>query len=92
MEEQQSFADFSQAAGEFYDSLTDAISVLELWEQLAYIADSGEIDGEFIREYIGDDGPAKVVMGPPFIIVFDNVLSGRLLVIHIQRPSFLRPR
>ena len=90
MEEQQSFADFGQTAGEFCDSLTDAISVLELWEQLAYIADSGEIDGELIREYIGDDGPAKVVMGPPFVIVFDNTLSGRLLVFHIQRSSFRR--
>lgn len=88
MEEQQTFAEFSQIAREFYDSLTDVISVLELWEQLAYIADSGGIDGELIREYIGDDGPAKVVMGPPFIIIFDNTLSGRLLVFHIQRSSF----
>lgn len=88
MEEQQSFADFSQTAREFYDSLTDVISVVELWEQLTYIADSGEIDGELIREYIGDDGPAKVITGPPFIIVFDNTLSHPLLVFHIQRSSF----
>ena len=59
---------------------------------MAYIADSGEIDGDLIREYIGDGGPAKVVMGPPFIIVFDNTLSGRLLIFYIQRPSFLRLR
>ena len=91
LEEQQSFADFSQAAREFYDSLTDIVSVLELWERLAYIADSSEIDGELIREYVTDDGPAKVIMGPPFIIVFDNTLSGRLWVLYIQRASFLRP-
>ena len=92
MEEQQSFADFSQIAREFYDSLVDVVSVVELWEQLAYIADSGEIDGELIREYISDDGPVKVIMGPPFVIVFDNTLSGRLPVFYIQRSSFLRPR
>ena len=34
----------------------------------------------------------KVILGPPFIIVFDNTLSGRMAVYHIQRPSFRRPR
>ena len=49
MEEQQGFAEFSQVAREFYDSLTDVVSVVELWEQLDYIADYNEIDGELIR-------------------------------------------
>ena len=92
LEEQQSFADFSQAAGTFYESLTDVASVLELWGQLAYVADSGEIDGELVREYIGDDGPVKVIMGPSFIIVFDNEPDETLVIHHIQRTSFLRPR
>ena len=90
MQEQQSFVDFSQAAREFYDSLTDIVSVVSLWEQLAHIADSGEIDDELIREYITDEGSVKVIMGPSFIIVFDNTLSGRLPVFYIQRASFLR--
>ena len=92
LEEQRGFADFVQSARRFYESLTDVFGVVELWEQLAYIADYGEIDGELIREYISDDGPMKVIMGPPFIIVFDNTLSGRMAVYHIQRPSFRRPR
>lgn len=90
MEEQQSFAEFSQAAREYYDSLTDVVSVVELWGQLDYIADNNEIDGELIREYFAEDGPMKVIMGPPFIIVFDNTLSDRLLVFYIQHPSYLR--
>ena len=92
LEEQQSFANFEDAAREFYDSLADMVSVMELWEQLAYIADSGEIDGETVREYISDIGPMKVVTGPYFIIVFDDNPDGMLDVYHIQRPSFLRPR
>ena len=92
LEEQRGFADFVQPARRFYESLTDVGGVVELWEQLAYIADYGEIDGELIREYISDGGPMKVIMGPPVIIVFDNSLSSRMAVYHIQRPSFRRPR
>ena len=46
LEEQRSFAEFSDTAREFYESLTDVVSVVGLWEQLAYIADYGEIDHE----------------------------------------------
>lgn len=91
MEEQRSFAELSQAAREFYDSLTDIASVLRFWEQLAYVADFGEVDGDLIREYAAVDRPLKVIMGPPFIIVFDNYADGRLMVFHIQWASFRRP-
>ena len=91
-EEQRSFAEFSDPAREFYESLTDVVSVVGLWEQLAYIADYGEIDHEMITEYISDDGFGKVIMGPLFYIIFDNAPHGRMAVYHIQRSSFRRPR
>ena len=90
LEEQRGFVEFDQSAGEFYESLTDVVGVVDLWEQLAYLADFNEIDGDLVTEYISDDGPVKLSMGPPFIIVFDHTLSGRMLVFRIQRPSFRR--
>ena len=90
LEEQRSFVEIVHSAREFYESLTDVVGVVDLWEQLAYLADFNEIDGDLVAEYIADDGLVKVSMGPPFIIVFDHTLSGRMLVFHIQRPSFRR--
>ena len=92
MEEQQSFVDFEDESGEFYDSLTSVADVLGFWEQVAYLDDYGEIDGRLIREYASHRGPMKVVMGPYFVIVFDNDPDGTLIIYHIQRASYLRPR
>ena len=92
MAEQQSFARFAEEPGEFYDSLTSVADVVRFWEQIYYIADFGDIDGELIREADTEIGPAKLIAGPHFLIVFDNDTDGSVLIFHIQRPSFLRPR
>ena len=92
MEEQQSFVDFEDATRDFYESLTSVDDVLNFWEQIAYIGNSGEVDGRTIREYISHRGPMKAVMGLYFIIAFDNDPNGTLVVYHIQRSSFLRSR
>ena len=92
MAEQQSFARFAEESGEFYDSLTSVPDVVGFWEQVSYIADSGDVDGVLIRAADTEIGPAKLIAGPHFLIVFDNDTDGSVLIYHIQRPSFLRPR
>ena len=92
MEEQQSFVDFEENSGEFYDSLVSVTDVLAFWEQMAYIGESGEIDGQIIREYPFHSSPMKVIMRPYFIIGFDDNPDGTLVIYRIQRPSFLPPR
>ena len=92
MEEQQSFVDFEEDSGEFYDSLISVADVLAFWEQATYVAEFGEIDGRLIREYPATSGPMKVIMGPYFVIVFENAPGGTLVIYRIQRSSFLRPR
>ena len=92
MEERQSFVDFEDDSGEFYESLTSVADVLAFWDQAAYIDSFAEIDGQLIREYISQRGPMKVIMGPHFIIVFDNEPDETLVIYYIQRTSFLRPR
>ena len=92
MAEQQSFAIFAEESKEFYDSLISVPDVVGFWEQVSYIADSGDVDGDLIRESDTEIGPAKLIAGPRFLIIFDNDADGSVLIYHIQSPSFLRPR
>ena len=89
---QQSFAIFAEESREFYDSLTSVPDVVGFWEQVSYIADFGDIGGDLIREADTEIGPAKLIVGPRFLIIFDNDADGSVLIYHIRRPSFLRPR
>ena len=90
MPENEGVFDFSDEAQEFYDSLTSVDDITNIWEQLAYIADYGEADAEVILDDASGQFPAKLIYGPPFVIVFDNTVGGQVVVFTIRRPLLRR--
>ena len=88
MEEQEGFVEFVGDAAIFYNNIDDADNLTGLWEQLVFIAGSGEVDYERIFEFPTEEGSVKIIYGPPFTIVFDHRPQGRLIVYTIRRPSF----
>lgn len=88
MREGEGFVRFEGDANDFYQRINSPDEVVGLWEQLSYIADNNQVDNERIWEMLTEDDLRKVVYGPPFTIVFKNLLGGRLVVYTIRRPSF----
>jgi len=62
--------------------------VAPLLEQLLVIADHNQVDSETVFELASEDVLFKIVYGPPFTIVFKNLLNGKLVVYTIRRPAF----
>ena len=88
MEERESFVRFVGDADTFYQriSATDELSLL--WEQLLHIASNNRVDDEIIFDFPIEDRLLKIIYGPPFTIVFDNLTNGTLTVYVIRRPAF----
>ncbi len=53
-----------------------------------YIANNPPVDDEIIFDLSVMDELVKVIYGPPFTIVFRNLLNGDLAVYTIRRPAF----
>ena len=88
MEESESFVRFRPEARRFYRALDNPQEVLELWEQLLFLADASDADFETIFEIPYGDEIFKVVYGPPFTIIFQNGPGNILIVRLIRRPAF----
>jgi len=88
LEERETFFRFVGDALEFYDRLNDPGEVEALLGQLLLIADNNQVDFETVFELATEDDLFKIVYGPPFTVVFKNLLGGRLVVYSILRPSF----
>lgn len=88
MEEQEVFFQFVGDAEEFYNRLNDPSELMALSGQLLYIADNNEVDDETVRDYPIEDDLLKITFGPPFTLVFKNLLNGNLVIYVIRRPSF----
>ena len=87
MAEQESFVRFEGEAAAFYQSLVAIGEVVELWEQLLYIADEHQVDDEIILEFPLPDELLKIMYGSPFTILFENLLSGKLIVYSLRYTS-----
>ena len=88
MAREQSFVRFIGDANDFYQSINDPQSVVGLWEQLTYIADNPEVDDEVTFEFPTEDDLYKILYGPPYTLLFKNLLDGTLAVYSILHPSF----
>ena len=88
MEERESFVKFLGDAEVFYQRVSDVADVAGLWEQFLHISYNNQVDDEFIFDFPVEDILLKIVYGPPFTIVFENRLSGELLVYAIHHPAF----
>ena len=88
MRESETFFRFVGDALEFYDRLNDLGRVAPLLEQLLVIADHNQVDSETVFELASEEDLFKIVYGPPFTIVFKNLLNGKLVVYTIRRPAF----
>lgn len=90
MLENESAFDFVNEAREFYDSLSSVDDIVGLWGQLAYIAGYGEADIELAFDDVPGHPGAKAILGPPFVIIFDNTLEGEIILLAIRRPRLRR--
>ena len=88
MEEQESFVSFLGEADAFYQRIGNMDDVTGLWEQFFHLSYDNLVDDEYIFGFPLEDRLLKIVYGPPFTIVFDNLLNGDLLVYVIRRPAF----
>lgn len=88
MEDRETFFRFVGDALELYDRLNDPGEVEALLGQLLHIADNNQVDFETVFELATEGDLFKIVYGPPFTIVFKNLLGGRLVIYTIRRPSF----
>ena len=88
MQDSGIFFRFVGDAQEFYNRLNDLARLAPLLEQLLYIADHNQVDFETVFELPTEDDLLKIVYGPPFTIVFKNLLNGQLVVYTIRRPAF----
>ncbi len=75
-------------AQEFYNRLNDLGRLAPLLEQLLYVAAHNQVDSETVFELASEEDLFKIVYGPPFTIVFKNLLNGKLVVYTIRRPAF----
>ena len=71
-----------------YSRLDDPQRIASLWEQLLYIVDNTQVNNDVVFEFPVEDDSLKVVYGPPFTIVFKNLLGGNLAVYSILNPAF----
>lgn len=88
MEEREVFFRFVGDAWDFYQRLENLDEVTALAGQLLHMAANNQVDNETVFEFPTEDDLLKIVYGPPFTIVFKNLLTGRLVVYTIRRPSF----
>ncbi len=88
MAEQESFVRFEGEAAAFYQNLVAIDEVVGLWEQLLYIADENQVDDENILDFPLPDEMLKILYGPPFTILFDNLLNGKLVIYSLHRTGF----
>ena len=88
MAEQESFVRFVGEADAFYQSIIATDAIAGLWEQLLHIADNNQVDDEIIFDFPVADELLKIIYGPPFTIVFENLLNGTLVVYSLRHPAF----
>ncbi len=88
MEEREGFVEFFEDASRMYDFLNGTDEVLELWEQLAHIADHNETDYETVFDLLTEEGNLKIIYGPPYTVVFEIAPGNRILVYTIRQPNF----
>jgi hypothetical protein len=88
LEEREPFFQFVGDAQDVYQRLDDPDEVMALLAQLLHIADNNQIDNETVFELPAEDDILKIVYGPPFTIVFRNLLNGTLVVYTIRHPAF----
>lgn len=85
MDEQVSSFVFIEDAAAFYQGISSVDDVVGLWGQLSYILANNEVDDEVVFDLLLYDDRTKAVFGPPFTILFNNRLDGKLEIYTIHR-------
>jgi hypothetical protein len=83
LQEREGSVPFIGDASNFWQGLTNLDHVTGLLEQLFYVADHNQVDDETVFEFPAEDDLLKIVYGPPFTIVFKNLLDGTLIIYSI---------
>ena len=76
--------------GDVYESIASVREITEIWDQLAFLLDQGDVDHETVFEISDGFDSHKVMYGPAYTIAFQTEPDGSLILFYIRRSGFLR--
>ncbi len=90
MQESESPFFFLSDARDVYETINSVQEIIEIWDQLAFLLDQGDVDQETIFEISDGFDSYKVMYGPAYTIAFQTELDGSLILFYIRRSGLLR--